>query len=236
MTYIDFINNILTTRGRFSCDENSYHERHHIKPKCLGGINDKDNLIDLYAQEHFIAHKLLAQENPDNPSLVSAYAIMAFTKNPAQKERYELTPDEYAEARRIFSESRKKLYSNPENHPCYGTHISEERKQLISRINKGNKYCVGRKYSPETLKKMSISHKKENLSEETRKRMSEAQKKRNLNGGNNPRAKKVIRLSDGKIYDCAKEAAIDNNINYSTFKGWLHRKTQGFLYYEDYQS
>ena len=30
----------------------------------MGGTNDKNNLIDLYAHEHFIAHKILAQENP----------------------------------------------------------------------------------------------------------------------------------------------------------------------------
>jgi hypothetical protein len=32
MTYQEFIDNILNTRGRFSCG-NEYHERHHIKPK-----------------------------------------------------------------------------------------------------------------------------------------------------------------------------------------------------------
>lgn len=66
ITYKDFIQNIIDTRGQFACNKNEYCERHHIKPKCLGGNNDKENLIDLYAHEHFIAHKLLAQENPNN--------------------------------------------------------------------------------------------------------------------------------------------------------------------------
>ena len=68
MTYNDFINRILESRGRFGCGE-EYHERHHILPKCLGGSNDKEKLIDLFAREHFIAHKLLFKENPDNRSL-----------------------------------------------------------------------------------------------------------------------------------------------------------------------
>ena len=103
MTYEEFINNILEARGRFAC-ENEYHERHHIVPKCLGGLNDEDNLIDLYAREHFIAHKLLAQENPENNSLVYAWSCLAFVKGENQ-ERYELTPDEYEEVKTALSKT-----------------------------------------------------------------------------------------------------------------------------------
>ena len=60
MTYIEFINDILNTRGRFACGD-EYHERHHITPKCMGGTNDNENLIDLFAREHYIAHLLLAK-------------------------------------------------------------------------------------------------------------------------------------------------------------------------------
>lgn len=49
MTYIEFINDILKTRGRFNCGD-EYCERHHILPKCMGGGNERDNLIDLYAR------------------------------------------------------------------------------------------------------------------------------------------------------------------------------------------
>lgn len=99
MTYQEFINNILNTRGRFMKDD-EYHERHHIVPRCKSGTNDENNLIDLFAREHFIAHKLLAEENMDDDQLVCAYAIMAFTKDNNQL-RYELTPEEYEEARKI---------------------------------------------------------------------------------------------------------------------------------------
>lgn len=80
MTYDEFINNILNTRGRFNCG-NEYHERHHIVPKCLNGTDNKDNLIDLFAREHFIAHKLLAEKYPDNYSVIQAYHLMAYLKN-----------------------------------------------------------------------------------------------------------------------------------------------------------
>lgn len=102
MTYKEFIDNILQTRGRFNCG-NEYHERHHIIPKCKNGSDDDTNLIDLFAREHFIAHKLLAEENPDDDQLAHAYTLMAFVKDNRQK-RYELTPEEYEDARKIYSE------------------------------------------------------------------------------------------------------------------------------------
>ena len=49
VTYEEFINNIIQTRDRFACGD-EYHERHHIIPKCIGGTDDKDNLIDLFAR------------------------------------------------------------------------------------------------------------------------------------------------------------------------------------------
>ncbi len=102
MTYQEFIDNILQTRGRF-IDNDEYHERHHIIPRCKNGTDDENNLIDLYAKEHFIAHKLLAEENANDDQLARAYTLMAFVKDGNQK-RYELTPDEYEEARKIYAE------------------------------------------------------------------------------------------------------------------------------------
>lgn len=228
MTYDEFINNILQTRGRFSCGT-SYHERHHIIPKCCGGSNNEENLIDLYAKEHFIAHKLLALENPENINLIRAYNIMAFTKNDSE-ERYELTPEEYEEVKQTYSKALKEFYKDKTNHPCYGKHISEERKQLISNINKGNKYCLGRVLSEETKRKIGDANR--NPSSEKRKKMSDAQKAlKRWAGDKNPKARAVVRLSDGKKYNTMIEGAKDNNINYGTFKDWVH-KNKGYMYYD----
>ena len=38
-----------------------YFELHHIIPKCLGGTNEKDNLVLLTAREHFLCHWLLTK-------------------------------------------------------------------------------------------------------------------------------------------------------------------------------
>lgn len=53
MTYIELINDILETRGRFNCG-NEYCERHHILPKCMGGTDDEENLIDLFARVKYV--------------------------------------------------------------------------------------------------------------------------------------------------------------------------------------
>lgn len=193
----------------------------------MGGTNDKNNLIDLYAHEHFIAHKILAQENPQNKSLVLAWGCMAFAKNESE-ERYQLTPEEYEEARLAVSKTLKEKYKNKENHPCYGTHLSEEQKQLISKINTGNKYCVNRILSEET--KQKIGNANRNPSAETREKMSKARKGKNL-GGQNPNAKMIVRLSDNKIYKSIKEAADENKINYSTLRDWVHHN-KNYVYYQ----
>jgi len=41
--------------------KDGYRETHHIIPKSLGGSDDKENLVNLTAREHFIAHRLLTK-------------------------------------------------------------------------------------------------------------------------------------------------------------------------------
>ena len=57
-----------------------YKEVHHITPRCLGGSDDKSNLVALTAREHFIAHKLLTKIYPDNPKLYYAFGCMSTRK------------------------------------------------------------------------------------------------------------------------------------------------------------
>lgn len=178
MTYNEFIQNVLNTRGRFACGD-EYHERHHIIPKCMGGTNDEENLVDLFAREHFLAHKLLAQENPNNNSLVYAWGCMAWVKN-ANQDRYELTPEEYEDARIAFakaiSNNSKERFSNPENNPMYGIHRfgnnnpmygkchTEAAKQKISQkqkerfVNPENHPMYGKHHTEKTRQKMRENH------------------------------------------------------------------------------
>ena len=38
MTYNEFIQNIINTRGQWNIPANIYYEAHHIIPRCLGGL------------------------------------------------------------------------------------------------------------------------------------------------------------------------------------------------------
>lgn len=291
-TYVEFIQDILNSRGRFNCGD-EYHERHHIKPRCIGGTNDKDNLIDLFAREHFIAHKLLAEENPDNNALIYAWHMMSTTRN---LEQCEISPEEYEEARIAFVQSRM-----GDNNPFYGKKLSEEHKQKISKANKGKIFSIehckklseshtgtsnpnyGKSPSEETRIKISNANKGKIVSEETRRKLSEINKglhmgkdnafygkhhsletkkkiscankgrpshnkgvvlseetrikisehHADVSGKNNPRARRVIRLCDLKIFDTIKDAAIEEGVSHGGIR-YMCNNRQGFMYYDEW--
>ena len=158
MTYNDFIQDIINTRGQWS-DEVRYSERgcerHHIILKCKGGlpktINWKPhpNIIWLYPEEHFIAHKLLAQENWDDKQIVAAWTYMLPKKNGTHN--FSLTPEEYAEVRKAYLRMNcgdmnpacrpdvkakisawAKVNNKGEGNPRYGVKLTNKDKQKIS--------------------------------------------------------------------------------------------------------
>ena len=55
----------------------SYKESHHIVPKCIGGSDDKENLVDLTPEEHYLAHQLLVKIYPDHSGLSFAALTMS---------------------------------------------------------------------------------------------------------------------------------------------------------------
>lgn len=61
-----------------------YTEKHHIIPKCLGGTDDRSNLVDLTPEEHYVAHQLLIKIY-NNPKLIHAAAMMTVTNRRHQK-------------------------------------------------------------------------------------------------------------------------------------------------------
>ena len=162
-TYEEFINNILETRGRFACGD-EYHETHHILPRCCDGTDDQENLIDLFAREHFEAHRLLALENPENEMLIYAWWCMSHMKGKNQ-DRYELNAEEYEEAKKALSKAMRELH--------IGKKLSEEHKQKISEAGKG------RVVSKETREKIGEANRGKTPSEEAKEKNREAHKGKN---------------------------------------------------------
>jgi hypothetical protein len=54
----------------------SYTEKHHIVPRCMGGEDSPENLAELTPEEHYLAHQLLVKIHPGNYALVKAAAMM----------------------------------------------------------------------------------------------------------------------------------------------------------------
>ena len=147
-------------------DENFiYYENHHIIPRCLGGSDDKSNLVLLTAREHFIAHKLLVEIYPKDYKLVYSLHNMIFKKNSKNLQRnYKISSREFERIRIKFSivhssriiteELRNKLrlaQKGVKNHN-YGKPRSDETRKKISEANKG------RRFSEEHIEKLRTSH------------------------------------------------------------------------------
>lgn len=234
--------------------EGTYTEKHHIKPKCLGGDNSKSNLVTLTAREHFMAHKLLVEIHPDNKKLFHAFWAMAtFIKDgrtyyisSREMERlriqYSLNhPCKSPEVRLILSEQKKgeknpffnKTHSEETKKKFKNRIISEETKKKISETSKGkthseeSKKKMRKPKSEETKKRISESSKGKLKSEETKKKISESKKGQGAMG-NNPSAKKIIDIETGKIFDTIKEAANYYNYKYTTLLTWLNPNQKTF--------
>ncbi len=90
-----------------------YVEQHHIIPRCVGGNNNKDNIVALLPEEHYVAHQLLVKIYPDNKKLLYA-AIMMIPNSKQQCRDNKL----YGWLRRRYSEQRKKDTIG-KNNPSY---------------------------------------------------------------------------------------------------------------------
>jgi hypothetical protein len=101
-----------------------YKEKHHILPKCLGGDNKKENLIELTAREHFLSHMLLCEIHPKNDKLKYALWLMVIGKKRwKQNDPYKISSRTYEFLKLNFIKvSKKKI-------------ISKDQKLKISKAN-----------------------------------------------------------------------------------------------------
>jgi len=171
-----------------------YKERHHVLPRCMGGGNEPENLVDLTAEEHYVAHQLLVKMYPDHGGLATAAVRMAnkCTGNKA-----------YGWLRRRHAESRRGTKHPP--HICAAISaagkkriVSAATREKLRLLMLGNKRAIsqrGRKrgtpslehrkklsdalrgykrppFSVEHRAKLSASNRVRKVSQETRAKMS----------------------------------------------------------------
>lgn len=119
-----------------------YTEKHHIIPRCLGGNDDKNNLIRLTAREHYLVHLLLTRIHPGHLGLIHAFWMMSnkqWNKNRSSRD--------YALAKAIIASTMRRNVGTPEA-------IAK-----MARSKKGKSSWVGKKHSVESKRKQSESAK-----------------------------------------------------------------------------
>ena len=135
-----------------NCIVESYYEKHHVIPKCLGGTDEANNLVRLTASEHFVVHQLLVKIYPEESKL--AYAASMLTVSSPRHERvnnkyYSWLKKRFAEqlsnqrkgipksedARRKMSVAKKGIVIGCKNN-FYGKSHTQEFKDRLSEMKK----------------------------------------------------------------------------------------------------
>jgi hypothetical protein len=138
-----------------------YVEKHHILPRCLGGKDDKENIVELYPEEHYLAHLLLCKIYPKNQKLL--YAAMNMTTG-SMINNGKRTNKVYGWLRRQYIESM-----SGDNNP----NRKNPELQKLAALKR-----TGQTRTEETKAKMSISQKGRTFTDATKLKMAEAAKNR----------------------------------------------------------
>lgn len=169
-----------------------YTERHHIIPQSLGGSNDKDNLVDLTAREHFICHWLLIKMTEGEYRGKMLYALQGMKAENKYQQRYSsaITSRVYE---RYRIEHAKNHSERMKGKPAWNKGVSQtaehkekNRQAALNRppkteesILKWKESRAGYKHSDETKLKQSLASKgklKGPMSEEEKLKRSITQK------------------------------------------------------------
>ena len=130
MNYQKIYNNIIQNR-LLNPITNEYTEYHHILPKSLGGSDDKNNLVNLSAREHFICHLLLTKIYKEGSvewiKMMKAFNRMySFSNNQlrySDNKWYEYLKNNYSKAQ-SFNQSGIK---NSQHGTCWVSNLKEKK-------------------------------------------------------------------------------------------------------------
>jgi hypothetical protein len=196
-----------------------YTESHHVRPRSLGGTDNKDNLVNLTAREHFVCHWLLSKMHTGEAKAKMIYALNGMKRGNEFTQRYEtkITARVYENLKKEFSRvhSATMKGTTPVNKGCL---MSEEQKEKIratkatnptkrsaEAIAKTVAKQTGQKRSEETKLKMSLASKgklKGPMSEENKLKISQGSKGKTKKEGHGDRIKATVasQLAAGTHY------------------------------------
>ena len=111
-----------------------YKERHHIVPRSIGGSDDKSNIVDLTAREHFICHWLLTKMyiGDNRGKMINAMYMMRAESKHQKRYESKITGRIYENLRKEYSEYISKLNTGRKQPP-------EEKVKQISAITGRNR-------------------------------------------------------------------------------------------------
>lgn len=140
-----------------------YVEKHHIIPKSEGGDESDDNLVNLTAREHYVAHLLLAKIYNDQKMWCAIHRLV-YGNN---KNYTRITSRLYSKIKAQFVKKMSETMRGRKMPPR-----SEEYRRKQSEAQKG------KIMSEESRRKMSEA--KQKMSADTRRKISEAKSGRKL--------------------------------------------------------
>lgn len=109
MTYQEHYDKLIMYRKQNKLEKSKEHsgeiELHHILPRSCGGTDDPENIVNLYAKEHFMAHYYLwkIHENDEfRHQTLCAFWNMCVMDSPSQERTYQ----EYVNMSKEYQEAR----------------------------------------------------------------------------------------------------------------------------------
>lgn len=163
--YFNIINN--TKNKQYSKE---YCENHHIIPKCIGGLDNFDNLVKLSAREHYICHLLLTKMTHGENNRKMKFALWRMTHCNDRQNRYKLNNRQYEKIKKAMSNALKEQNTGKK---LSLEHIEKLKKKIL--WNKGKKGVM----SAESKAKISEFRRNCTMSEETKEKISTSIKNRN---------------------------------------------------------
>lgn len=117
-----------------------YTENHHIKPRSLGGTDDKDNIVSLSAREHYICHLLLTEiyknDKYSYSKMLHAFMMMCNMRANNQKRDYKVNSHLYEKYKSEYADIISKKQQGDSN-IVYGTKwINNPENKISKRVHK----------------------------------------------------------------------------------------------------
>ena len=140
------IYNKICERGKVRVLE-SYTEKHHITPKCMGGGNNSNNITFLTPKEHFLCHQLLCEIYPYNIKLLYSLWLMSIGKQKYKKSDYKISSRVYERLRLNYIKKVKgvKKPGSGSKNVTWGDKISKSLKNKPKPLGFGLKISKARK-------------------------------------------------------------------------------------------